>query len=426
VSARVGWLVAATTSAVILAFVVPLCLLIRELAQDQAMAAAEQEARNVAILVSQLQGAASLPALVTDVDADTPAETSLLTPDGTTLGSAADDLAEDPDVRRAADERQAFTIVTAKGGKILVPVVTESGTFVVRTSVTPTVLRRGVRAAWAGIVALGLALLVMSVAIAMRLGRRVSRPVIELARVANRLGSGDLVARAPATGPPEVVALARSLNVLAERVLVLLEAERTRVGDLSHRLRTPVTALRLDADAVDDPVLSQRLDGHITTLQRTIDSIVQDARRPLEQPLTVANDFMVVVHDRLVFWSALAEDQGRMIAVTLPAEPLPVSLERAALSDLVDVLVDNVFAHTDDHVAFRVLLSLDGTRARLEVSDDGPGLAPDAPDGRRLGSTGQGLKIVRRIVATAEGEVVVGSDHRGATVTVWLPLAPGR
>lgn len=390
------------------------------------MAAAEQEARNVAILVSQLHGAASLPALVKDVDADSPAQTSLLTPDGTTLGTAVDGLAEDPDVRRAVAEHQAFTVITAEGGKILVPVVTEIGTFVVRTTVTPTMLQRGVGRAWAGIVVLGLGLLVLAIAIAIRLGRRVSNPVTELARVATRLGDGDLVARASATGPPEVVALAHSLNSLAERVLVLLETERARVGDLSHRLRTPVTALRLDADAVRDPVLAERLERHITTLQLTIDSIVHDARRPLEQALDVASDLTVIVHDRLVFWSALADDQGRAVTVTLPKEKLLVPVDRAALIDLVDVLVDNVFAHTDDHVAFRVQLSRDGDRARLEVSDAGPGLAADAPDGRRLGSSGQGLKIVRRIVAAAEGVVTVGADHRGTSVTVRLPLVRTR
>jgi signal transduction histidine kinase len=423
VSARIAWLVAATTSAVVLAFVVPLCLLVRELAQDRAMAAAEQEARNVAILVSQLQGAPTLPALVSDVDADSPARTSLLTPDGATLGTAVRDLADDPDVRRAAAEHQAFTLMTGQGGKILVPVVTETGTFVVLTTVPPAVLHSGVGTAWTAISSLGLALLLLAIAIAIRLGRRVSTPVTDLARVAARLGEGDLVARAPTTGPPEVAALARSLNTLAERVLVLLQAERARVGDLSHRLRTPVTALRLDADSVTDPVLGERLERHITTLQLAIDSIVHEARRPLEQALDVTNDLTVVVHERLVFWSALADDQGRTVTASLPPERLPVAVERAALVDVVDVLIDNVFAHTDETVGFRVLLSRDGDLARLEVSDDGPGLAADAPDGRRIGSTGQGLKIVRRIVATAEGEVAVRGDERGATVTVWLPLA---
>jgi signal transduction histidine kinase len=419
-------LVAATTSAVVLAFVVPLCLLVRELAQDRAMAVADQEARNVAILVSQLQGAPSLPALIEDVDADSPAQTSLLTPAGATLGAAANDLFDDPDVRRALTERKAFTVMNGRGAKILVPVVTERGTFVVRTSVTPAMLHSGVQRAWVAIVSLGLALLVLSVAIAIRLGRRVSTPVTDLARVAARLGEGDLVARAPGTGPPEVAALARSLNTLAERVLALLEAERARVGDLSHRLRTPVTALRLDADTVVDPVLGERLERHITTLQLAIDSIVHDARRPLEQALDVTSDLTVVVHDRLVFWSALADDQGRTVTVTLPEEPLLVRVDRAALTDVIDVLVDNVFAHTDDQVGFRVLLSRDGDRARLQVSDDGPGLAPDAPEGRRLGSTGQGLKIVRRIVAAAEGEITVGGDDRGTTVTAWFPIARTR
>jgi signal transduction histidine kinase len=422
VSARIAWLVAATTSAVVLAFVVPLCLLVRELAQDRAMAAAEQEARNVAILVSQLQGAASLPALVADVDADSPARTSLLAPDGTTLGASAAGLGEDPDVRRAAAQGRAFTVVTGEGGKILVPVVTERGTFVVRTTVSPAVLHSGVRTAWLGIASLGLALLLVSIAIAIRLGRRVSTPVTDLALVAARLGEGDLVARAPVTGPPEVAALARSLNTLAERVQVLLRAERARVGDLSHRLRTPVTALRLDADTVTEPVLAERLERHITTLQLAIDSIVHEARRPLEEVVDATTDLRVVVHERLVFWSALADDQGRPVTESLSPDPLRVPVDKAALDDVVDVLVDNVFAHTDESVGFRVVLARDGDRARLDVSDDGPGLAVGAADARRLGSTGQGLRIVRRVVAAAEGELELRSDRGGTTATVWLPL----
>ncbi len=421
-SARIAWLVAATTSAVVLAFVVPLCLLVRELAQERAMAAAEQEARNVAILVSQLQGAASLPALVADVDADSPAPTSLLTPDGATLGASTAGLSEDPDVLRAAAQRRASTVVTADGGRILVPVVTERGTYVVRTTVSPALLQSGVRTAWLTIASLGLALLLVAIAIAVRLGRRVSTPVTDLALVAARLGEGDLVARAPVTGPPEVAALARSLNTLVERVLVLLRAERGRVGDLSHRLRTPVTALRLDVDAVTDPLLAERLERHITTLQLAIDSIVHEARRPLEEVLDATTDLRVVVHERLVFWSALADDQGRPVTESLPAEPLRVRVDQASLDDVVDVLVDNVFAHTDESVGFRVVLVRDGDRARLEVLDDGPGPAGAAADGRRLGSTGQGLRIARRVIAAAEGELEVKGDEGGTTATVWLPL----
>jgi signal transduction histidine kinase len=425
-SARIAWLVAATTSGVILAFVVPLCLLVQELAHDRAMASAEQEARNVAILVSQLHGADNLPALVAELDERSPASTSVLTPDGAAMGDPDADVAADPDALRAERERRAFTVTSSSGGHVLVPVVTGSGTYVVSTWVAAAELHRGVRSAWLSIGALGAGLIVLAVAIAIRLGRRVSTPVTELAGAARQMGSGDLATRAAVAGPPEVAALAQALNGLAERVSVLLEAERARVGDLSHRLRTPVTALRLDVAAVHDPALEERLDEHVNQLQRTIDSIVHDARRPLGESLGASSDLTATVRNRLRFWSALAEDQGRRVTVVVPSEPLVVAVEHTALADVVDVLVDNVFAHTDDDVAFRVVLTPSGEGALLEVTDEGPGLAADAPGGRRQGSTGLGLKIARRTVVAAGGELSVHSDVRGTTVEVWLPLEPGR
>jgi signal transduction histidine kinase len=424
VSARIAWLVAATSSAVVLAFVLPLCLLVRQLAQDRAMASAEQEARNVAVLVSGLHGDPSLPALVADVDERSPATTSVLAPDGRSMGTATTGLRADPAVRRAASQGRAFTVLDSQGGAVLVPVVTDSGTYVVRTSVTPATLHRGVYGAWAAIGALGLTLMLFSVLVAWRMGRRISTPVMELAGVATRWGHGDLRARAPSRGGPgEVTILARAFNTLAERVTELLEAERSRVGDLSHRLRTPVTALRLDADSVRDPDLRDRLQVHITHLQRSIDSIVHDARRPLSQPLQVATDATTAVGERMHFWSALAEDQGRPLWVELPSEPVVVTLDRAALTDVVDVLVDNVFAHTADDVGFEVRLGRDGERARLDVADHGTGLRPAPSEDRPLGRTGQGLQIVRRTVATVGGDVLVSDTDRGTTATVWLPVA---
>jgi signal transduction histidine kinase len=123
------------------------------------------------------------------------------------------------------------------------------------------------------------------------------------------------------------------------------------------------------------------------------------------------------------FWSALAEDQGRPLWVELPSEPVVVTLDRAALTDVVDVLVDNVFAHTADDVGFEVRLGRDGERARLDVADHGTGLRPAPSEDRPLGRTGQGLQIVRRTVATVGGDVLVSDTDRGTTATVWLPVA---
>jgi signal transduction histidine kinase len=418
---RISWLVMATTSSVVVSFVIPLCLLVRTLAEDRAMAAADQEARNVAILVASLHDDPQLADLVGDLDQRGTPSTSVLTADGRVLGS---DVAmrRDPEVRRAA-EGEGFQLVDSEGGRVLLPVVVASGTAVVRSAVTPEDLHRGVAAAWTGIVGLGALLLALALFIASRLGRRVSEPLRRVAGVAHRLREGDLRARAEVTGPEETQELARALNGLAERTVELLAAERASVADLSHRLRTPVTALRLDAEAVADPALAARLADHIQVLQRSIDLIVKEARRPVRTDLTATGDAAAAVRDRVAFWRVLAEDQGRPMTLSLPDEPLVVRVAADDLTDLVDVLIDNVFAHTPDGTAFEVSLDLVGEVARLVVADHGPGIGA-APAPGRVGSTGLGLDIARRTAAGCGGELRVSSPQGGGTrVEVLLPVA---
>ena len=427
---RISWLVAATTSAVVLAFVIPLCLLVRTVASDRALATANEEARAAAILVSGLHSDPQLPGLVEQVDRRSTARTSVLLPDGRVLGNRSTAVAEDPDVL-AALAGDAFTRLDGGTGSILVPVVVEEGTAVVRTTVGSDLMYAGVYRAWASIVLLGLLLLTAAILIADRLGRRISAPVVDLAQVAERLHQGELDVRATPHGPPETVELADTMNRLAGRITELLAAERTAVGDLSHRLRTPVTALRLDAESVDDPTVADRLQQHIRDLQRTIDAIVRDARRPLHSSLSAGCDARVVVAERAAFWSALAEDQGRPVQVELPQGPVPVALEATDVTDMLDVLVDNVFAHTPEDVGFSIRLGRAGEKVTLEVADRGPGPAATGTDtaGRdRTGSTGLGLQIVRRTAARVGGHLTLSPASPGLVVTVSLPAtgSPGQ
>ncbi len=423
---QIGWLTAATTSAVVLAFVIPLCLLVRTLAEDRALANADQEARNVAILVSGLHSDPKLARLVSRVDERSPeASTSLLMSDGRVLGAADPQMAADPAVVRA-EQGEAFTTVDDTGARILVPVLTEAGTLVIRTTVDAAELHRGVARAWAGIISLGAALLVAALLVAVRLAGRISTPVTDLATVAHRLREGDLDARAEPAGPPETVELGVALNRLAERVVELLATERAAVGDLAHRLRTPVTALRLDVEAVRDPAVTARLQEHIAHLQRTVDAIVKDARRPVRTTMASWCDAARVVRERATFWSALAEDQDRDLDLEVEDGTVPVAVDEADLRDVLDIVVDNVFAHTPDGVPLAILLTVDGAGATLTVRDEGPGFderhgaAHDA--GERIGSTGLGLQIMRRAVAGFGGDVHVRSvPGQGTEVQVHLP-----
>jgi signal transduction histidine kinase len=423
---RISWLVVATTSTVVVSFVIPLCLLVRTLAEDRAMAAADQEARSVAIVVASLQDDPQLDELVAGIDQRSSPATQVLTADGRTLG-AGPPMRGDPEVRRARTG-EAFTVVDGDGGRVLLPVVVESGTAVVRSTVTTAQLRQGVGEAWAGIIGLGVVLLVLALVLASRLGRRVSEPLREVAETAHRLREGDLAARAEVRGTEETQELARALNGLAERTGELLVSERAAVGDLSHRLRTPVTALRLDAEAVPDPALAQRLGEHIAVLQRSIDAIVKEARRPVRSDLTPGCDAVATVRERIDFWRPLADDQRRPLTVRLYEGELRVPLAAEDLADLVDVLVDNVFAHTPEGTALRLDLGTladgspaDRSRAVLRVADAGPGLGRARR--RRTGSTGLGLDIARRTATGCGGTLDLRSAPEGGTlVEVSLPV----
>jgi signal transduction histidine kinase len=135
-------------------------------------------------------------------------------------------------------------------------------------------------------------------------------------------------------------------------------------------------------------------------------------------------DATAVVAERVAFWSALADDQGRRVEVSLPDGPV---LVRAAAEDLaaaVDALLENVVAHTPEGTAFRVRLTATApTGATLDVEDDGPGLPDDAEVRGRSdrGSTGLGLDIARRCAEVSGGSMTIGTaPSGGARVTLRL------
>jgi signal transduction histidine kinase len=430
---QISWLVAATTSAVVLAFLVPLALLVRTLAVDRALAGANQEAQQVSALVAGVDEAKQLAELVALVDQGSALSTSVWLPDGTMVGLPTGSAAATPGTAELARARkgEAFTTIEDdRGAQVYLPVITARGTAVVRTLVPVAELYRGLSRAWITLAGLGALLLAGALVAADRMSRRVSAPIMAVSRIAHRLREGELSARAQVRGPVEVVDLASSVNRLAERIGELLRVEREAVADLSHRLRTPVTALRLDADSVAEPEVRERLTGHVEHLQRTIDAIVRDARRPVVSPVARFCDAAVVVRERVTFWSALATDQGRAVDVELPDRPMPAGIDAAELAAVLDVLLDNVFAHTPEGSGFAVALTLDGVGAvRLDVVDAGPGLADPALAERGVsgtGSTGLGLDIVRRAAMAAGGGLVLGRAAGGGTaVTVTLAPAAG-
>lgn len=428
---RIDRVVAAGASALILAFVVPLCLLVATLAQDRAMAAARQEATAVATLVSTVPDTDRLSDAIGLLGGNGPLSAALL-PDGRTIGEGAADLAADPAVQATVRSGAATTVPAPGGQQVLVPVDGAQGRTVVRTFVSDAVLRQGVPAAWTAIGAVGLVLFAAALLGGRAVSRRLAGPVTEVAGVARRLQAGDLGARATPSGPTEVVDLGVTINQLAGRIEELLAAERESVADLSHRLRTPITALRLDAGGLQDSEAGERVREHVAVLQRTVDQVVADARRPVREALHGRCDAGAVVRDRAAYWRALAEDEQRPLRSRTPEAPTPVALAEADLAELVDTLVDNVFSHTPVGTAFAVdVTAPQGARGGsaagcvVTVSDAGPGLSRADALERGVsgaGSSGLGLDIVRRIARSGGGSVrLETAPEGGLAVRVELP-----
>ncbi|MFD0823848.1 sensor histidine kinase, partial [Micromonospora zhanjiangensis] len=195
-------------------------------------------------------------------------------------------------------------------------------------------------------------------------------------------------------------AVGLGLNLLAGRIGDLLLREREHVVDLSHRLRTPLTALRIDAEGLPDGADRARIVGDVDALERQVDDIIRTARGLGRSTEDAACDAARVVADRVNFWSALADEEQRAVRVDLVPGPVPVRVAADELSAAVDALLDNVFAHTPEGSGFAVRLGhRTGGGARLEIADSGPGppdelLLQRGRSGR--GSTGLGLDIAAR------------------------------
>ncbi len=275
---RLSFLVATTTSAVVLAFLIPFAFLVRNLAEDRAITGAKIAAESLGSIALKIADRGQLTRYVsTQVGARPTGTTSLVLPDRTTIGPPVP--SSDPYLA-AALQGSSSTRMLAHEAILYVSVIGPSGTVVVRTVVPDSQLHQGVMGATATLGVLGLMLLLAAMVAADRIARRAIGPIRDVAAAADALRAGRLHTRVPERGPPEVVAMAGALNRLAGRIEQLLAAERDSVADLSHRLRTPVTALRLDSESIADAETAERIREHVEQLERTVDAIVHDARRP--------------------------------------------------------------------------------------------------------------------------------------------------
>lgn len=408
---RIVGLLAAAVGVVLVTLLVPLLIVFDDLG--------ELEATNTALaragaLAGQL-ASADAPAIPLDEVDGFPATVFL--PDGRVLGMP---VARSPEAVAAVAGRTP-TATSTTGSEVLLPVPTTGGTAVVRVGVPRDPLHGNGIVALA-VVALGIGVALISVAVADRLAQVEVSALADVAQAADRIAAGDTTARSTPAGPPEVRRLSSAVNKIAIQVEQLLGAERREGSDLAHRLRTPLTALELDVNALPESPAARNVVIDLNALTLAINGVISTSRRAV--PRAPAGPVLLgdVVRERLRYWSALAAGTGRTAESAIHDEPCSVGVGRADLEAVVDALLANVFAHTPAGTGFRVAVCRRGAAALMIVEDRGPGFTrPDAVRRGRSGSgsTGLGLDIVRRTAESTGGSVRTGrSVLGGATVEV--------
>jgi signal transduction histidine kinase len=278
-------------------------------------------------------------------------------------------------------------------------------------------------------------------------GQRAMRPVRRMTGAARHIArTRDLEARMPVpVVRDEISELAVTLQDMLDelaasqaRIDESLQRQREFVADASHELRTPLTAVQAnlellalstegeDREAAESALRSarrmRRLVADLLLLAR------MDARREAARDAVDLDRAILEAVDEL-------EPQLGGHEVELDLEPVTLDGVRDELVRLVANLLSNALRHTPDGTEIRIVLRRAGTRARLIVEDDGPGIPDELREriferfvrrgGEGAGSTGIGLAIVRAAAQRHGGDVHVEPTHedgRGARFVVTLAV----
>jgi signal transduction histidine kinase len=257
--------------------------------------------------------------------------------------------------------------------------------------------------------------------------RRISGPLRSLASAARRFQPGDSEPPIEERGPYDVRALIAAFNQLRGRVGAMLEEKDRMLGAIGHDLRTPLAALRVRIESVEDETDRAKMAETIDEMSKTLDDILSLARLGRSSEPPVATDLGALVE-------AVVDDfQALGAAVTLAEVPrvrlkLRPALMRRALRNLIDNAV-KYGGRAELSVVVRP------AEVAIQIVDAGPGIPEDRLEhvfdpfvriegsrNRDTGGAGLGLALARAIVREAGGDI--GLENRaegGLEATVLLP-----
>src|SRR3954451_19675705 len=285
----------------------------------------------------------------------------------------------------------------------------------------------------------------ISLVIARWLARGMTQPLRDMAAAVRRMEVGDYTARVMTRSRDEVGQLATAFNRMSAELELLERSRRDLVANVSHELKTPITAIRAHlenlADGIEQPdrETMQVMLNQTERLGRLVDQLLDLSKLESgEVPLQLEPMPLAPVIDQVLSEFSVGRAVTDVSLIDEVSEGLVVEADRERIHQVVFNLVDNAVRFTPPGGEVSVRAWREGDRVAIEVHDTGVGVASEhlprlferfyrADPARSRddgGGTGIGLAIARSIVEGPGGRIVADSDPgNGATFTFDLPAA---
>ncbi len=270
------------------------------------------------------------------------------------------------------------------------------------------------------------------------IARSIGRPITAVRDAVVRAASGDLSVQIDvADAPAELGDLVHRFNEMAAQLRDLIERQRAFVGDASHQLRTPLTALRLRLENLEAEVAEGAADEvgaalvEVDRLGRLVEQLLVLAKADEAPPPAQAIDLVQEIRDRCDLWGAVADERGVTIVEEGGNSPATAMAIPGAIEQMLDNLLDNALAVSPPGGSIVVGILKGTTSHEIHVVDAGPGMS--AEDRERAfdrfwrnhperDGTGLGLAIVRQLAEASSGTAVLRKATTGGVdAVVTLP-----
>jgi len=286
---------------------------------------------------------------------------------------------------------------------------------------------------------LGGLLMLVGVALLLRRGARTFlTPLDDLIQTAQRLADGDTGARVQPRGGPELRALARAFNDMADRLQAQTQKRQDMLADVTHELRTPLTIIQGTIEGMQDgvyPADEERLAellGETRRLSHLIDdlrilSLSERGALPMEREPT---DLAQLAADALGAFRSEAEKNGVALTLDAPADLKPVDVDPLRLGQVLGNLIANALHACVQGYEVTMAIKEDTAGSIITVADTGAGIpSEDLPHiferfykSESSGGSGLGLAIARDLVRAHGGTIQVDSSPGdGSHFTIELP-----